>query len=69
MSGVSAPFGSLFYDRLADKVGRRASLMAFTPIIGTLCTLAVVLLFIAGIASIVTGMGRPVATPQPAVTS
>jgi hypothetical protein len=43
--------------------------MAFTPVVGSLCTLAVILVFIAGVASIVTGMGRPVGTPQPAVTS
>jgi putative MFS transporter len=43
--------------------------MAFTPVIGTLCVLSVVLVFAAGVASIVTGLGRPVASPQPVVTS
>jgi putative MFS transporter len=43
--------------------------MAFTPIIGTLCALAIVLVFIAGVASIVTGLGRPISSPQPVVTS
>jgi putative MFS transporter len=44
--------------------------MAFTPIIGTLCALAVVLVFVAGVASIITGLSRPVGrAAQPAVLS
>ena len=44
--------------------------MAFTPIIGTLCTLGVILVFVAGVASIVTGLGRPTAhSIQQAVSS
>jgi len=44
--------------------------MAFTPVIGTLCTLGVILVFVAGVASIVTGLGRPTAhSIQQAVSS
>jgi putative MFS transporter len=44
--------------------------LAFTPIIGTLCALAVVLVFVAGVASIITGLSRPIGqTAQPAVSS
>ncbi|HEV2186084.1 MAG TPA: MFS transporter [Stellaceae bacterium] len=44
--------------------------VAFTPVIGTLCALAVALVFIAGVASIATGLGRPAGeSAQPAVSS
>jgi MFS transporter, putative metabolite:H+ symporter len=44
--------------------------MAFTPIVGSLCALAVILVFVAGVASLVTGLGRPVPqSAQPAVSS
>jgi len=44
--------------------------MAFTPVMGTLCALSVVLVFVAGLASMVTGLGRPVSqSAQPAVSS
>jgi putative MFS transporter len=44
--------------------------MAFTPVVGSLCVLAIILVFVAGVASIMSGLGRPVGQPaQPATSS
>ena len=44
--------------------------VAFTPVVGTLCVLAMVLVFVAGVASIMSGLGRPAGQSiQPAVSS
>jgi MFS family permease len=44
--------------------------MAFTPVIGTLSAIGVILVFIAGVAAVTTGLGRPTAQSiQPATSS
>jgi putative MFS transporter len=46
------------------------TLMAFTPVVGTLSALAIILIFVAGVAAIMTGLGRPVSqSVQPAVST
>ena len=46
------------------------TLMAFTPVVGTLSALAIILVFVAGVAAIMTGLARPVSrSAQPAVST